>query len=203
MIFILDQRLRAQSIAKAKAQKVLLEIMRFMLSETFLVELFKPQKMHTYSATKHLFNKLAHSSVMKLNENSMSKLFDLMVMGFKQQIISTTTPEELYHVTVTHLDEMLKIIDGTGGETYIHTSTELFRKMTENFNSFDYSLIKQHLLSFFQDKHVKVSLFIQEGIQSLDGTLNIDIGGKGPIFSQEIGEIFYNIQGIHSKVNIG
>jgi hypothetical protein len=62
---------------------VLVEILKFMLSKTFLEELFKPQANHPYAATKTLFTKLAHSSVMKLNENSMSKLYDLMVMGVK------------------------------------------------------------------------------------------------------------------------
>ena len=31
--------------------------------------------------------------------------------------------------------------------------------------------VRQTLLKFFQGKHVKVSLFIQEGMQNLSGTL--------------------------------
>lgn len=84
-----------------------------MLAKSFLEELFKPQTMHPYAATKNLFTKLAHSSVMKLNENSMSKLFDLMVMGVKWHVISTVTPEEVYFVTLTHLEEVFTIIEGT------------------------------------------------------------------------------------------
>lgn len=119
MIFILEQRLRAQEVDKTKTQKVLQEILKFMFNKTFLDELFKPQQRHSYTATKHLFTKLAHSSVMKLNENSMSKLFDLMVMGVKFQIISSTIPEELYHLTIKHLDEVGKLIEGTPAEEYM------------------------------------------------------------------------------------
>jgi len=52
-------------------------------------------------------------------------------------------------------------------------------------------MIKQNLLAFFQDRHIKVSLFIQEKIQGLDGTLNIFYTGTGPIFSQKPGTITY------------
>mmetsp|Transcript_34670 Transcript_34670/g.34299 ORF Transcript_34670/g.34299 Transcript_34670/m.34299 type:complete len:133 (+) Transcript_34670:20-418(+) len=119
MVFILDQRLRAQNVGKEKSQKVLQEILKFMFNKSFLEELFKPQDRHSYNATKHLFTKLAHSSVMKLNENSMSKLFDLMVMGVKFQIVSTTIPEELYHLTLRHLQEVEDLVTTTSAVEYV------------------------------------------------------------------------------------
>lgn len=195
MVFILEQRLRAQSVEGDKAQKVLQEILKFMFNKSFLEELFKPQERHSYTATKHLFTKLAHSSVMKLNENSMSKLFDLMVMGVKFQIISTTIPEELYHVTMKHLEELYKLVPGSIAETYIDDCKTLFVNMCKGFTAYDFTMIKQNLLAFFQDRHVKVSLFIQEKIQSLDGTLNIFYTGIGPIFSQKPGKVTYYNKG--------
>jgi hypothetical protein len=39
--------------------------------------------MYTMQSTKQIFEKLAHSSIMKLNATSMQKLFDLMLMGVK------------------------------------------------------------------------------------------------------------------------
>ncbi len=153
-----------------------------MLSRSFTVELFRPQPMHTYSATKTLFTKLAHSSVMKLNENSMAKLFDLMVMGIKYQFLSTVYPEEIYHVTLTHLEGMKTIIAGTNAEEHVQGCINSFVSMCKDFNAFDFMIIKQQLMSFLQDRHIKVSLFIQEKIQSLDGTININFTGKGPIY---------------------
>jgi len=47
---------------------------------------------------------------MKLNETSMSKLFDLMLMCFKMQVFLTSSPMEIYAVTLNHLREVLKII---------------------------------------------------------------------------------------------
>ena len=36
---------------------------------------------------------------MKLNENSMTKLVDLMLMGFKLQVINCTQASEIYDIT--------------------------------------------------------------------------------------------------------
>ena len=129
--------------------KVLQEILKFMLSKSFLEELFKPQTVHPYAATKTLFTKLAHSSVMKLNENSMSKLFDLMVMGVKYQIIQTVTPEEVYNVTLTHIDEVGRIVEGSPGEEFVNSAREYFVTMCKGFSAYDYMILKQQLLSFF------------------------------------------------------
>ena len=51
----------------------------------------------------YILEKLAHSSIMRLNKSSMEKLYDLMTMGFKYQIISCTCPEQFLQVTLNHL----------------------------------------------------------------------------------------------------
>ena len=85
MIYILDQRLRSQDIEKIRAARVLEDIVKSMLSARFIDELFRPQPMYSLHSTKQIFQKLAHSSIMKLNAQSMGKLFDLMLMGLKYQ----------------------------------------------------------------------------------------------------------------------
>ena len=87
MTYILNQRLQAQSVQDEKAKKVLQDVVRAMYSPIFIDELFKPQSMYSTSSTKQIFEKLAHSSIMRLNKSSMDKLYDLMCMGFKYQII--------------------------------------------------------------------------------------------------------------------
>jgi hypothetical protein len=47
------------------------------------------------------------------------------------------------------------------------------------------------MCKFFQDKHIKVSLFIQDGIQSLDGTIYLNFAQEGVIFSEMPGTVKY------------
>jgi Organic solute transport protein 1 len=42
MIYILDQRLRAQEIGSERSQKVLQDVVKTMLSKKFVEELFRP-----------------------------------------------------------------------------------------------------------------------------------------------------------------
>jgi hypothetical protein len=74
MIYILDQRLKAQNVEPSKAVKVLNDVTNSLFSEDFVITLFEPQKVFSLTFTKHLFEKVVHCSIMKLNETSMSKV---------------------------------------------------------------------------------------------------------------------------------
>ena len=66
---------------------------------------------------------------MKLNATSMQKLFDLMLMGLKYQTQLTVQPEELYFVTMKHLDTMKKLIEGTQAVDTVTQVIDKFEKM--------------------------------------------------------------------------
>lgn len=77
MIYILDQRLRAQQIESTKAIKVLNDVTKALFSDDFIIKLFEPQKTCSLAFSKHLFEKVVHCSIMKLNETSMSKVSEI------------------------------------------------------------------------------------------------------------------------------
>jgi len=97
MIYILEQRLNAQSIPSDKATRgmpcraksrvgptqprprtlysvVLHDVVRTMYSPRFIGELFRSQEMYSVEATRQIFDRLAHSSIMRLNKASMDKV---------------------------------------------------------------------------------------------------------------------------------
>lgn len=54
-------------------------------------------------------------------------------------------------------------------------------------------MIRQQIYKFFEDRHIKVSLFIQDKIQGLDGTIYLDFSDVGPQFSLKPGLVkFFN-----------
>ena len=83
MLYILDQRLQAQSIATDKSCKVLHDVVRTMFDPEYITKVFAPQELYTMKAIRQIFERLAHSSIMRLSESSMDKLFDLMLMASK------------------------------------------------------------------------------------------------------------------------
>lgn len=164
-----------------------------MLANQFVSELFRPQAMYKMNATKEIFKKLAHSSIMKLNDTSMQKLYDLMVMGLKYQVQMTVQPEELYFITINHLKTMQTLVAGTQAEEHVIQAKQKFEAMCASFGAYDWMVIRQQMYKFFEDRHIKVSLFIQDKIQGLDGTIYLDFSNVGPQFSVKPGKIrFFN-----------
>jgi hypothetical protein len=50
---------------------------------------------------------------MRLNTNSMNKLYDLMMMTVKYQFLRIKFPEEIIQVTLNHLNELLLILENS------------------------------------------------------------------------------------------
>ena len=86
------------------------DIVSNMFSERFLEEIFRPQEICSRKALRTIFERLAHTSIMRLNESSMDKLFDLMTMAVKYQISLISHPREIIIVTLNHLDSILPFV---------------------------------------------------------------------------------------------
>jgi len=184
MIFILEQRLHAQNIPKEKSNKVLQDVSRAMFSQKFINELTKPQEIYSSSATREIFDRLAHSSIMRLSESSMDKLYDLMTMGFKHQIVTCTHPRELIEVTLNHLESIRASVESNAQTVeLVDGAIAQVVKLCSEISNSEFAQIRQSLAKFFQVKRIKVSLFLQDGIQSADGTIVIPKGG--PLVNDE------------------
>lgn len=189
MVYILQQRLQAQAVQDDKARKVLQDVVRAMYSPLFITELFKPQEMYSTTSTRQIFEKLAHSSIMRLNKSSMEKLFDLMTMGFKYQVVSCHSPQQLIHVTLSHLESLKKLVKSDRVEELIQVAIDRTVDTYSTLSNGQWMLLKQSIMRFLQGKKIKVSLFLQQGLQSMDGTLILDMAGKLPLGTEPPGTI--------------
>ena len=52
---------------------MLQDVIRTMYNPKFIAELFRGQDVYNMQSTRQIFDKLAHSSIMRLNESSMDK----------------------------------------------------------------------------------------------------------------------------------
>ena len=69
MMYILHQRLGAQSVSADKASQVLKQVISALVEPALMDELFKPQDVYSVPSTKVIFEKIAHSSIMRLNSS--------------------------------------------------------------------------------------------------------------------------------------
>lgn len=178
MVYILAQRLQAQQIPSNKGQKVLCDVVRTMYYPRFIEELFKPQEIYSLQSTRLIFDRLAHSSIMRLNEASMGKLFDLMIMGFKLQLMSVD-PSEIIDITNNHLDELRRVAgDGEGVASLVEECVAQVRQAYSEMGLADLCNMRHCLATFVQDCKVKVSLFLHEGTQKNDGSFAMPSSGQ-------------------------
>jgi len=180
MIYILDQRLHAQNVATDKSHKVLDDVVKSMLNSKLVEQLFKPQELYTPASMRQVFDRLAHSSIMRLSVASMDKLYDLMTMGFKHQMVCTMHPQEVLYATYNHIDSIRALCRSEEVIALVDTTIERLNQTYGGFTTGDFCELRHSLCNFFQDRHVKVSLFLQQQIQVNEGIFQISPGGPTP-----------------------
>ncbi|XP_065206313.1 protein OSCP1 isoform X2 [Planococcus citri] len=180
MFYVLDQRLKAQKVPPDRAQKVLNEIAAMMLNQRFLEEIFKPQPLYHKQELYLLFRDIAHASIMKLNELSMGKLYDLMVMVFKYQLYFISQPRDLLLITLNHLDSLRSLISSPSVDKQLDSTYYLLMKVYYPMTESELQRIRYDLLNYFQDIHIKVSIFLRLGQQNNDGTFVTPIRERVP-----------------------
>lgn len=126
-----------------------------------------------------------------------SQLFDLMTMGFKYQMLACSFPQELLHVTLNHLYQLrAKVEDAGPVVALVDEVIALTNDKYATMSPLDFAGLKQTLCRFFADKRVKVSLFLQDGLQKNDGTLTLGYSGPLPPGNEIPGRIhYYDVSG--------
>jgi len=196
MLFILEQRLQAQNIAGEKALRVLTDVIGSMYSDKFLNELFKPQRIYSNTSTRQIFDRLAHSSIMRLNGSSMDKLYDLMTMGCKHQVLNCASAPDLLQVSLNHIDALRQlVVKHAQTVKLLDKATQRLLLTYSNMPLAEWINLRHTLCRFFQDRRVKVSLFLQEKLQGDDGCMIISHKGNLPPKAAVPGTIRYVSEG--------
>ncbi|RWS26593.1 protein OSCP1-like protein, partial [Leptotrombidium deliense] len=170
MMYIIEQRLNAQNICRVKSERVINDILTAMFDVPFVVSLFSKQLLKDREYVNHMFHRIAHSSIMKLNDQSMAKLLELMSMVFKQQLVFCLKPTDLYDITLNHMESVTEMSHSVDVIELIKTARERFVAEYSNINEIEMQFIRQTLLTYFVDVKTRVSVFIHDGTQEMDGT---------------------------------
>ncbi|XP_030597260.1 protein OSCP1a isoform X1 [Archocentrus centrarchus] len=191
MLYILDQRLRAHNTSEDHSDKglwsendrkrVMNDIVGTMFSKAFMDELLKPQQLYSHRTMKTVLTRLAHASIMRLNPASMDRLYELMVMAFKYQVFLCPRPKDLLLISYNHMDAIREFVKDT--PVVVNQVDETHRKIIEAYSSLSegqFQLLRQTLLIFFQDMHVRVSLFLKNQIQNPNGRFALTTSGPVP-----------------------
>ena len=200
MIYILCSRLKAQSISQDKSIRVIKDIGNLLYNKKFQNDLFIHKKPSKHQEVKSIFETLAHSSIMRLNSTSMNKLFELMLMTLKLQILRSKYPEEIYQITINHFIGVIEIMNQIDFNdkamiNMVKEAMDNFINIYGNLSPYDYIILKSIILRFLQGKNVKVSIFIQENLQETNSILFLPMNEESPPFVGKSGIVKDKISG--------
>jgi len=146
------------------------DIVSTMFNRRFIDEIFsKHQPIYSRRVLKTMFDKLAHASIMKLNSNSMDKLYDLMTMAVKYQVLMCHNPRHIIALTLNHLDAILGYVTDTNVNNNVEAA---FNHLVTNYAPMtvgEIQAVRYSILNFFQDIHVRISAFLQDNVQHNTG----------------------------------
>lgn len=139
--------------------------------EQFVKTLLIPQEPINLNILKDIFRKLAHSSIMKLDSSSMEKLLYLIIMTVKKEVFLTSSPLELFALTVGNLRMLHHHSRGAASEGLVKNAIEAFSSAAASYSYIQYLEIRDYLLTSLESYQTKVINFHEAGQQNDQGKL--------------------------------
>ncbi|EAL38851.1 AGAP011836-PA, partial [Anopheles gambiae str. PEST] len=172
MLYVIDQRLKAQSIPLDKSAQVLREITEVLLDPKFLhyIATAYQQSMLTVQQCRVLLTDIACCSLMRLDISSMDKLWDLMVMIFKWQIfITNKNAQMLLDLTFRHLDGIGRLIPEMRKQILIDNVKKSLLELWEPLCEDEQTIVHRKVYKWLKPYNTKISILIRMGLQKSTG----------------------------------
>uniref|UniRef100_A0A182ME13 Uncharacterized protein n=1 Tax=Anopheles culicifacies TaxID=139723 RepID=A0A182ME13_9DIPT len=197
MLYVIDQRLKAQSIPLDKSAQVLREITEVLLDPKFLhyIATAYQQSMLTVQQCRVLLTDIACCSLMRLDISSMDKLWDLMVMIFKwQMFITNKNAQMLLDLTFRHLDGIGRLIPEMRKQILIDNVKKSLLELWEPLCEDEHTIVHRKVYKWLKPYNTKISILIRMGLQKSTGEFEVE--PKNNIFYNyyinNIGENIYS-----------
>lgn len=139
-----------------------------------------------------LLSDIACCSLMRLDINSMDKLWDLMVMVFKWQLtISLNDSQRLVDITFRHMDGVGRLIPESRKTMLIECGKRLIIEYWDKIP--DQDVVVQSVIRFLHPFNVKISILIRLGFQRSDTTFETNVGDREHFqyYVNNVGENIY------------
>lgn len=154
---------------KVGCYSVLTDLVTVLLHPNLLDELFIPQPVATHAVIKQLLQDISATSIMKLDDYSMGKLWDLMTMILKWQL-SVATNQNVFDISRRHLRCVATLMPKYFSTSIFENVLKKFELLARNFTNEDHNCLCNTLIIWFSEYHTKISVLLRLGLQNKDGT---------------------------------
>lgn len=151
----------------------------------------KPQAVYSHDAVREIIEDVTQSSVMRLDPNSMGKLWDLITMVFKWQMSITS---DVVKVTQRHLYEIETYIINSDTQLQLHKVQNLMENFDKILDDKEKNTLHEDICFWLRDFNVRVSLLLRMGLQNMDG--HFIVNNLNPIAEQMLKNLGENIYAV-------
>lgn len=153
------------------------------------------QSMLTVQQTRILLTDIACCSLMRLDVNSMDKLWDLMVMIFKWQMFLTNkSAQMLLDLSFRHLDGIGRLIPEMRKQILIDNVKKSLIELWDPLCEDEQIIVHRKVYKWLKPYNTKISILIRMGLQRSNGEFEIE--PKNNLFYnyyiENIGENIYS-----------
>lgn len=196
MMYIIEERLHAQSVDPNKSAKVTTDLISLILNTKILEEILQPQDLHSRDALEVIFENIANATSMRIDSDSMHRMYSIMIMSVKYQLLRAGSPQDMLGLTLNHMDGMREMLTGTSrAHLLLDKAYEIVVTAYSKTSLMEMHMIRATLLGFFQDARERVRKYVDAGQQiSRNGKFIIPLdmalsyGVKAPVQIRHLGE---------------
>ncbi|ETN68141.1 hypothetical protein AND_000008 [Anopheles darlingi] len=157
--------------------RVLREITEVLLDPKFLhyISTAYQQSQLTVQQTRILLTDIACCSLMRLDVNSMDKLWDLMVMIFKWQMFLTNkSAQMLLDLSFRHLDGIGRLIPEMRKQILIDNVKKSLIELWDPLCEDEQIIVHRKVYKWLKPYNTKISILIRMGLQKSNGDFEIE-----------------------------
>ncbi|CAK9813705.1 Protein OSCP1 [Anthophora plagiata] len=165
--------MKAQRISVEKTIQVLDDVTAALLNPKILSSIFEEKPLTEIPVLRSTLECAVLSSIMKLDKNSMNKLFDLMIMMVKYQLTAATGPVEIVLLTLNHIDAMCDMVSNSNAQQCVGLVHDM---VTDFYGSLTFNEVwnaRNDCLNELETYCVRVSILLRFGLQNDDGSFNL------------------------------
>ncbi|XP_013112267.2 protein OSCP1 [Stomoxys calcitrans] len=175
MLYVIDQRLKAQKIAADKSKQVLHDVTSVLLEPKFIESLIvgsssEGGQLLAEEHCKFMLKDIATCSLMRLDEVSMDKLWNLMTMIYKWQLFHTKYQYQLMDITFRHLASIAQLYPEEKYALLIDYTKNTLLDFWNSCTDDEQNRIYATNIWWLDGFSIKISLLIRLGFQAMDGT---------------------------------
>lgn len=165
------------------------EVAGVLLHPALLQELFLPQPAAPHAVIQRLLRDISAASIMKLDDYSVSKLWDLMTVIFKWQL-AVAADQNIFDITRRHLRGVATLVPQFFQVRTVENAMRKFEELARKFTDDDYKSLNNTLILWFSEYHSKISVLMRLGLQNKDGTFVLPVS-VDPKMLQNLGDNIY------------